>query len=552
MAWPCCHQGVIPALNSIQRVWPSQCVWSSRLLIVLATCTVNSATAQPVIISQPLSAEVSAGLSTYFSLVADGTPPVTYQWQKDGKDIANATSSMLYIPVTMASHAGSYVSRVTDGNGTVTSQAATLTVYQAHDFDLNNWLRQNPSPTENSLVAVAWSGSQYVAVGEAGKILTSPDGANWTVSNVVSDLLDVTWGGDRFVAVGEHGTILTSPDGTAWTSQNSSWDYYLCGVSWSGDQFVAVGPGVVLTSPDGVNWANFNSGSEYNLYGVTWSGSQFVAVGWPSLILTSPDGVTWTNQSSSTTNVLSKVAWNGNLFVVVGYQGTILTSRDGISWSTRNSGTQDYLEDVVWGANRFVVVGASGTILTSPDGISWSRRPSGVDDYLTGVSWDGSRFMVTGANGTILTSAMLTAENPGTAVMATPPLGGNFTNWQVANFTPEELTNDSISGPNAVLGPDGIPNLVKYALGLDAKSDAVAGLPSLSTDGTTWTYTFTCPENLTDVLYAVQCSTDMTNWFSAGITMTLISSVNGTNTWQATYSVGSAPNAFFRLQVSLP
>ncbi len=76
----------------------------------------------------------------------------------------------------------------------------------------------------------------------------------------------MTWGGNQFVAVGEGGAILTSPDGVTWTPRAS---YSLDGVTWGGDQFVAVGlEGTILTSPDGVTWTPRASGVTYYLYGV--------------------------------------------------------------------------------------------------------------------------------------------------------------------------------------------------------------------------------------------------------------------------------------------
>lgn len=73
-----------------------------------------------------------------------------------------------------------------------------------------------------NLSGVVWSGSQFVAVGYAGTIVTSPDGHTWTTqtSGTSNDLSGVAWSGSRseFVAVGKAGTILTSPDGSTWTT----------------------------------------------------------------------------------------------------------------------------------------------------------------------------------------------------------------------------------------------------------------------------------------------------------------------------------------------
>jgi hypothetical protein len=46
-------------------------------------------------------------------------------------------------------------------------------------FSIYHDVTENPSGTSNSLNGVAWSGSQFVVVGDLGTILTSPDGHTW-------------------------------------------------------------------------------------------------------------------------------------------------------------------------------------------------------------------------------------------------------------------------------------------------------------------------------------------------------------------------------------
>jgi hypothetical protein len=60
----------------------------------------------------------------------------------------------------------------------------------------------------------------------------------------------VTYGNGTFVAVGEGGTILTSPDGVSWTARTSGTSNWLDGVAYGNGLFVAVGDrGTILTSP---------------------------------------------------------------------------------------------------------------------------------------------------------------------------------------------------------------------------------------------------------------------------------------------------------------
>ena len=126
----------------------------------------------------------------------------------------------------------------------------------------------------------------------------------------------------------------------------------------------------------------------------------------------------------------------------------------------------------------------------------------------------------------------------------------NFGSWAQGKFTAAELLDPNISGPNAVYGQDGLPNLVKYALGLEPKQNITTGLPDVGVQGTDWVYTYTRPDDTTDVTYAVEVSTDLVNWSSAGVTHEIVSSSGGTETWHGRYPLASASNVFFRLVVT--
>jgi immunoglobulin I-set domain protein len=94
-----------------------------------ATLTVNSAPVAPTITTQPANQTVNAGQTATFSVVASGTAPLTYQWQKNGVAITGATAASYTTPVTTTADSGELF-RVVVGNsaGNVTSNSATLTV----------------------------------------------------------------------------------------------------------------------------------------------------------------------------------------------------------------------------------------------------------------------------------------------------------------------------------------------------------------------------------------------------------------------------------------
>jgi hypothetical protein len=91
-----------------------------------------ASTISPAITTQPARQTVTAGQPATFSVVATGTPPLSYQWMKSGAPIAGATSSSYTTPVTTTADSGSLFSiTVSNSAGSMTSNAATLTVNAA-------------------------------------------------------------------------------------------------------------------------------------------------------------------------------------------------------------------------------------------------------------------------------------------------------------------------------------------------------------------------------------------------------------------------------------
>jgi len=94
--------------------------------------TANGATVAPTITTPPANQTVAAGQTATFTVVAGGTAPLSYQWQKNGANITGATSASYTTPITTTADSGSaFAVVVTNTAGTVTSAAATLTVTAA-------------------------------------------------------------------------------------------------------------------------------------------------------------------------------------------------------------------------------------------------------------------------------------------------------------------------------------------------------------------------------------------------------------------------------------
>jgi hypothetical protein len=86
----------------------------------------------PTITQQPQSLTVTIGQPASFSVAASGTAPITWQWQRDGADIAGATSTTYTLTTTALADSGATFRAVaTNVAGSATSNSATLTVAAA-------------------------------------------------------------------------------------------------------------------------------------------------------------------------------------------------------------------------------------------------------------------------------------------------------------------------------------------------------------------------------------------------------------------------------------
>lgn len=100
-------------------------ITSSTLLL-----TVNIANAGiPIIDTEPQSQTVTAGSNASFSVTASSSTPLSYQWQRNGSDVAGATSATYSLtPAEESDSASVWNVIVTNASGSVSSANATLTV----------------------------------------------------------------------------------------------------------------------------------------------------------------------------------------------------------------------------------------------------------------------------------------------------------------------------------------------------------------------------------------------------------------------------------------
>jgi hypothetical protein len=211
--------------------------------------------------------------------------------------------------------------------------------YSLRSDDLYSWLASWEGATSVD-TAVVWDGSQFVKTTDYGILIwdgvtlhTGTEDPWWQWSLFDSSypypvLNDIIWASSQFVAVGNNGRIYTSPDATetsTWTEQASGTTSNLEAVAEGAGRLVTVGAaGTILTSDNGgVTWAVQDSGSSDTIYDVTWTGSRFVAVGYSGLILTSSDGNIWAVAFHGKDHLFSVLS-EGAHTVITGANGTIL------------------------------------------------------------------------------------------------------------------------------------------------------------------------------------------------------------------------------------
>ena len=127
-------------------------------------------------------------------------------------------------------------------------------------------------PQGNSLLDVIWNGSEFLAVGASGSILTSGNGESWSLTHIAtsSTLNGIAWSGTQYVIVGSQGRILSRAGmDLDWTIRDSGTKSHFEDIVWTGNLFVAVGWEVVATSTDGIHWTTHTIPDGPVLFGVT-------------------------------------------------------------------------------------------------------------------------------------------------------------------------------------------------------------------------------------------------------------------------------------------
>ncbi len=177
-----------------------------------ATLTVTTSTpavVAPAIVAQPVALTVNAGQSASFAVGVSGTGPLSFQWRRDGVNIAGATTAVLSFNSVGLPNAGAYSVVISNAAGAIVSNNVTL------DVTLVNVSAEPTITSQPATLIVPAGGSGILAVGATG---SGPISYQWTfngtaIPGATSPVLSFTNVGNA--QVGSYQVAVTNPFGTS-------------------------------------------------------------------------------------------------------------------------------------------------------------------------------------------------------------------------------------------------------------------------------------------------------------------------------------------------
>lgn len=277
-----------------------------------------------------------------------------------------------------------YYFRVAAYDGNTTSgplSANTLSDFPYAPFSAE-WNR--PNPTGYSYNQVRWLSNQFIAVGEQGTILTSPDGNNWTrrisgLSGIGARLTGVAFSGNRFMAAGWNNSLTLSNNASPnnWSPvtvppPNGGGSQHFDRIIWNGSQFVLLSSGqhrIFFVNEDGTNFQAFDTTTPTAaiLQDIIWDAQNSRYLGCGGRVYSSINGITWTDllEFQGTINCSRMKNINGNI-VILG-DSSMVTSDN---WTEYNITGATYLSDISYTNGIYAAV-QSDSMYTSNNRTDW-------------------------------------------------------------------------------------------------------------------------------------------------------------------------------------
>jgi hypothetical protein len=164
----------------------------------------------PYIVANPVDQTASGGTPVTFSVQANGTPVLAYQWRHNGTDIPGATSTVFTLPVPGPGDAGTYSARVSSPYGTTNSANASL-IFIPLVLRGDNSQGQTDLPSVSAnLVAIAAGSWHNLGLSADRTVLAwgGDDAGQCNVPAGLSNALAIAAGGYHSLAIQADGTVV--------------------------------------------------------------------------------------------------------------------------------------------------------------------------------------------------------------------------------------------------------------------------------------------------------------------------------------------------------
>ena len=231
--------------------------FSSRLIACLLLLLGHSdLLAAPTVSAHPQSLAVAANTTANFSVTATGTGTLAHQWQKDGVNIPGATSSSYSLASAKPWHIGDYTVKITDSNGTVTSNAAVLDLSGINSGLWRGLVAYYPfNGNANDQTLLTNHGTAYLSSQTTDRV--GKTNAAWGfIGNTASRIVVSKQPQHNFSA---EATV------SLWVKFNESWSYHVEDLIWNRPAFQSYGFGIGVNQDDSAYGS-----SNYNYFGTAF------------------------------------------------------------------------------------------------------------------------------------------------------------------------------------------------------------------------------------------------------------------------------------------
>ena len=109
----------------------SRALTQAEILNIYNAGSLGKCALAPFILIPPTNQTATLGNNVTFTVLAQGTPPLSYQWSLNGTNLVSATNTSLSLTDVQISDSGNYAVQVSNGGGSVSSSNALLTIISA-------------------------------------------------------------------------------------------------------------------------------------------------------------------------------------------------------------------------------------------------------------------------------------------------------------------------------------------------------------------------------------------------------------------------------------